>query len=146
MKPGVIPYSVNAPFWSDGLHKERCIALPGGETIDYTKTRGWNFPDKTVLVKSFALELEEGNPASRKWIETRFLTKQDGEWYGYTYLWNDAGTDADAGAGGRDRPDVHDRHAGRRPRADVALPEPGRVHGLPQPGGELRPRPVRRCR
>jgi len=22
--PGVIPYSVNAPFWSDGAHKERC--------------------------------------------------------------------------------------------------------------------------
>ena len=30
----------------------------------------------------------------RKWIETRFLTKQTGEWYGYSYLWNDAGTDA----------------------------------------------------
>src|SRR5205823_6510764 len=26
MKPGVIPYSVNAPFWSDGLHKERFLA------------------------------------------------------------------------------------------------------------------------
>src|SRR5207302_8416788 len=31
----------------------------------------------------------------RKWIETRFLTRQGGEWYGYTYLWNDAGTDAE---------------------------------------------------
>src|SRR4029450_7886025 len=28
MKPGVIPYSVNAPFWSDGAHKERWLALP----------------------------------------------------------------------------------------------------------------------
>jgi uncharacterized repeat protein (TIGR03806 family) len=95
MKPGVIPYSVNAPFWSDGLHKERWLALPGDETIDYTKTRGWNFPDKTVIVKSFAIEQEEGKPASRKWIETRFLTKQQGEWFGYSYLWNDAGTDAE---------------------------------------------------
>jgi glucose/arabinose dehydrogenase/mono/diheme cytochrome c family protein len=95
MKPGVVPYSVAAPFWSDGMHKERWIALPGSETIGFTKTRGWNFPDKTVLVKSFAVEGEEGNPASRKWIETRFLTRQEGEWYGYTYRWNDAGTDAD---------------------------------------------------
>lgn len=94
MKPGVISYSVNAPFWSDGLHKERWLALPGKETIDYTKTRGWNFPDKTVIVKSFAIEQEDGAPASRKWIETRFLTKQQGEWFGYSYLWNDAATDA----------------------------------------------------
>jgi hypothetical protein len=55
-------------------------------------------------VKSFAVEQEEGNPVSRKWVETRFLTKQDGEWYGYTYLWNEAGTDADlVPAGGTDK-------------------------------------------
>jgi mono/diheme cytochrome c family protein len=77
------------------MHKERWLALPGSETICFTKTRGWNFPDRTVLVKSFAVEQEEGNAASRKWIETRFLTKQEGEWFGYSYRWNDAGTDAE---------------------------------------------------
>ena len=41
----------------------------------------------------------------RKWIETRFLTKQDGEWFGYTYVWND----------GADR-----RRAGRRRRGWTA--------------------------
>jgi uncharacterized repeat protein (TIGR03806 family) len=94
MKPGVIPYSVNAPFWSDGMHKERWLALPAGETIRYTRNRGWEFPDRTVLVKSFAVELKEGDPASRQWIETRFLTKHNGEWFGYSYLWNDEQTDA----------------------------------------------------
>jgi uncharacterized repeat protein (TIGR03806 family) len=94
MKPGVIPYSVNAAFWSDGMHKERFLALPDGGTIDFKRSRGWEFPDRTVLVKSFALETTEGDPKSRKWVETRFLTKQSGEWYGYSYLWNDAGTDA----------------------------------------------------
>jgi uncharacterized repeat protein (TIGR03806 family) len=93
MKPGVIPYSVNAPFWSDGAHKERFLAVPEGQ-IEYRRTNGWEFPNKTVVVKSFALETREGDPASRKWIETRFLTKQSGEWYGYSYVWNDAGTDA----------------------------------------------------
>lgn len=97
MKPGVVPYSVNAPFWSDGMHKERWIALPAGTAIDFTRTRGWNFPDKTVLVKSFA-----GEPG--KWAETRFLTKQDGEWCGYSYVWNADGTDADlVPAAGMDR-------------------------------------------
>jgi hypothetical protein len=46
-----------------------------------------------VLVKSFALEMEEGNPASRRWIETRFLTKQQGDWFGYSYQWNDEQTE-----------------------------------------------------
>ncbi len=93
--PGVIPYSVNASFWSDGLHKERFLALPSGEAIGYKRNRGWDFPDKTVIVKSFALETEDGQSASRKWIETRFLTKQGTEWFGYSYRWNDAGTDAE---------------------------------------------------
>jgi glucose/arabinose dehydrogenase len=94
MQLALIPYSVNAPLWSDGAYKERWIALPGSDShIDYTSSRGWNFPDKTVLVKSFALEIEEGNPGSRRWIETRFLTKQDGEWFGYSYQWNEEQTE-----------------------------------------------------
>jgi glucose/arabinose dehydrogenase len=95
MQPGMIPYSVNAPLWSDGAHKERWLGLPGADSkIDYTRTRGWGFPDKTVIVKSFALELEEGKPKTRRWVETRFLTKQGKEWFGYSYLWNDDQTDA----------------------------------------------------
>jgi uncharacterized repeat protein (TIGR03806 family) len=94
MKPGVIPYSVNAPFWSDGLYKERFLALPAGEKIPFSARGGWNLPEKTVIVKSFAIEDHERDPSSRKWIETRFLTKQAGEWYGYSYVWNEAGTDA----------------------------------------------------
>ena len=48
-----------------------------------------------MIVKSFAIERREGDPTSRQWIETRFLTKQEGEWYGYSYRWNDQGTDAE---------------------------------------------------
>lgn len=94
MKPGVIPYSVNAPLWSDGAYKERFLFVPDNEKIDFTRSRGWNFPELTVIVKSFALEMQPGDPSSKRWIETRFLTKQHGEWYGYSYLWNDEQTDA----------------------------------------------------
>ena len=94
-EPALIPYTVNAPLWSDGAYKERYIALPGDDSqIEFTASGGWNFPDRAVLVKSFALETEEGNPRSRRWIETRFLTKQEGEWVGYSYLWNEAQTEA----------------------------------------------------
>jgi mono/diheme cytochrome c family protein len=92
--PALVPYSVNSPLWSDGAHKERFIALPGDTRIDYANTRGWNFPEGAVLVKTFALDLEHGNPATRKRIETRLLTKTQGQWYGYTYEWNDQQTEA----------------------------------------------------
>jgi glucose/arabinose dehydrogenase len=99
MQPGVVPYSVNSPLWSDGAHKERFIAIPHKEGVDmrigFATSRGWNFPDETVLVKSFALETVAGDPSSRRWIETRFLTRQAGEWVGYSYIWNDEQTDAE---------------------------------------------------
>ena len=92
--PALIPYSVNSPLWSDAAHKERFIALPSDSKIAFTPDRGWNFPDGTVLVKTFSLDLEDGNPASRHRIETRLLTQQQSEWVGYSYAWNDAQTDA----------------------------------------------------
>jgi uncharacterized repeat protein (TIGR03806 family) len=105
MQPGLIPYSVNAQLWSDGAYKERYIGIPGDNpSISITPSGGWNFPDGTVLVKSFALEMEEGKPKSRRWIETRFLTKQQKEWAGYSYIWNDEQTEAMlVGGGGQDK-------------------------------------------
>lgn len=102
--PGVIPYEINAPFWSDNAIKERFFALPGDGKISIKGDRAWAFDDGAVTVKSFALELEPGNPASRKRVETRVVLKQDDHWVGYTYAWNDEQTDADlVEAGGLDR-------------------------------------------
>ena len=103
MVPGVVPYEPASPLWSDGTYKARFFALPPTmkqegtivpAKIGVTNARGWNFPDGTVLVKSFAIDEEEGNPATRKWIETRFMLKEQGEWAGYSYEWNDEQTDA----------------------------------------------------
>ena len=104
MADGILPYSVIAELWSDGAYKERYLAIPrvGASDVEPAKDRligvteahGWEFPDETVIVKSFAIEREAGNPASRRWIETRFFTRQEGEWVGYSYKWNDEQTDA----------------------------------------------------
>lgn len=92
--PGVIPYSINAPFWSDGAHKERFFALPGDKQIAFDGKKDWVWDDGAVTVKSFSLDFEEGNPKSRKYIETRIVLKQDDHWVGYSYLWNEDQTDA----------------------------------------------------
>lgn len=116
LKPatGVIPYSVNAELWSDGAYKERYLAIPGDGKIEYETVTypqpapgslpGWRFPDGTVLVKTFFLETEAGNPKSRRRLETRLLhaerypgTEEVGDqvWNGYTYVWNEDQTDAE---------------------------------------------------
>jgi uncharacterized repeat protein (TIGR03806 family) len=116
LKPatGLIPYSVNSELWSDGATKERYIAIPGDGKIEYETVTypqpapgsipGWRFPDDTVLVKTFFMELETGNPTTRRRMETRLLhnhrypgTEEVGDsvWSGYTYIWNDDQTDAE---------------------------------------------------
>jgi uncharacterized repeat protein (TIGR03806 family) len=94
MHPALIPYTVNAALWSDGAHKDRWIALPDETRIEFTEKGGWNFPDGAVLVKTFSLDQQAGEPTSRRRIETRLLTKQQGEWQGYSYVWNEQQTDA----------------------------------------------------
>jgi len=93
--PGVMAYSINAPFWSDGASKERFFALPGSAAIDFKADKLWDWDDGAVTVKSFALNFEEGNPASKKYIETRIVLKQHDQWLGYTYRWNNEQTDAE---------------------------------------------------
>ena len=75
--PALIPYSVNAPLWSDGAEKERFIALPNDSKIEFGTSHGWNCPDGTVLVKTFSIDMEARNPNSRRRIETRLLPRQE---------------------------------------------------------------------
>jgi len=89
----LIPYAINAPFWSDGADKERAIGLPNGLNIAVPSGGDWEPPNGTVLVKHFRV-------ASRL-VETRlFMRHPDGVWAGYTYQWNQAQTDATRVIGG----------------------------------------------
>jgi uncharacterized repeat protein (TIGR03806 family) len=85
--PGMIPYSVNAALWSDGADKERFLAIPDGGKIRIGSDGDWDFPNGTVLIKTFRFD--------GKRIETRlFMRHGDGEWAGYSYEWNSDETDA----------------------------------------------------
>jgi uncharacterized repeat protein (TIGR03806 family) len=91
---GLVPYAINAPFWSDGANKDRYIAIPDGETISIDANDDWVFPPGTVLVKNFRL--------NGQLIETRHLMRHpDGIWGGYTYEWNPGQTEATRVRGGR---------------------------------------------
>jgi uncharacterized repeat protein (TIGR03806 family) len=106
--PGVIPYNVANPLWSDAAAKKRWIILPNNgahdtaaEKIVFSEEGNWQFPAGTVFVKHFEVALDEDNPASTKRLETRFLIcTAGGGKYGVTYKWNAAGTDAELLASG----------------------------------------------
>jgi uncharacterized repeat protein (TIGR03806 family) len=94
VEPGVIPYAVQVAGWADGAVAQRFMAVPGEARVEYDSGGSWRFPDGTALVQTLALEREDGNPASRLRVETRVLVRQDGEWAGYSYRWNEEETDA----------------------------------------------------
>ena len=53
------------------------------------------FPEGTIIVKTFYYYLDNRNPdLGTNIIETRLLIKKEGQWNVATYVWNDAQTDA----------------------------------------------------
>ncbi len=94
VSPGVIPYDMIEPFWSDGAEKSRWMAIPNNgshnttaERISFSVDGNWDFPRGAVLIKHFEL-------GGRR-LETRFEVKGDDDVYYYlTYKWNAAQTDA----------------------------------------------------
>ncbi|MGB9688508.1 PQQ-dependent sugar dehydrogenase [Thermogutta sp.] len=107
---GLLPYDVNVPLWSDGAMKQRFLALPRGQSVTFSEKGQWQFPEGTVLVKTFFLPAsamaagqsprtvsaaELANPRQWRRLETRLLVRTPEGWQGYTYVWNDAQTDAE---------------------------------------------------
>jgi len=95
--PGVYPFDVAAPMWNDGATAKRFVALPGTNTASY-EGRGENarpkFPTNTVFARTLSLELERGQPATARKVETQLLHFDGRQWRAYAYRWNDAQTDA----------------------------------------------------
>lgn len=93
--PGILPYSINLPFWSDTAIKSRWFSVPNTNlTIGFSPNSNWNFPAGTVWIKNFNLELTNGVPGSQIRLETRLLVKNDSGVYGVTYRWGGSKTNA----------------------------------------------------
>jgi putative heme-binding domain-containing protein len=89
--PGVLPFGVNAPAWCDGAAGERWIGIPGTGTIqlvdkisDWPRESVW--PKDSVVAKTLSLE--------KRKLETQVLHFDGQSWNGYSYVWNEAQSDA----------------------------------------------------
>ena len=92
--PGVVNYSINAELWSDGARADRLMAIPGEGRAEVDGKGLWRLPDGSVLARTVMLDLVEGDPASRRRLETQVLHREGGSWRPYTYIWDDAQADA----------------------------------------------------
>jgi uncharacterized repeat protein (TIGR03806 family) len=100
--PGILPYDVNAPLWSDRAVKKRWIAVPNDgnfdsaeEQITFRSNKEWTFPEGTVFIKHFELPVTTGPAGKTARLETRFFViAKGGSAYGLTYKWNTEGTEA----------------------------------------------------
>lgn len=93
--PGLLPYEPNLRFWSDHAKKSRWFMIPDGTSeMTWSENDPWTYPEGMLWVKHFDLELERGNPATARRIETRILVKNASGNYGVSYRWNEDGTEA----------------------------------------------------
>jgi uncharacterized repeat protein (TIGR03806 family) len=93
--PGIIPYEINVPFWSDDAIKSRWFSIPDSSLlVDFDPTGPFSFPASSVWIKHFEMEMTSGDPASRRRLETRFLVRTENGIYGVTYRWNEEETEA----------------------------------------------------
>jgi putative heme-binding domain-containing protein len=103
--PGVVAFSINAEQWADHATAERFVALPNHSSIkayDAPVSVGDNFfrrpiffPADGVLAKTLSIEMERGNPKSRRRLETQILHFEGMDCHGYTYRWNQEQSDAE---------------------------------------------------
>ena len=95
--PGVLPYELNLPQWTDGIPARRWISVPTGKTIGFSDDGRWKLPPGTVLVQHFEVPAElTGEGKAQQRLETRVLVVQpDGAYYGVGYRWRPDQSDAD---------------------------------------------------
>lgn len=86
---------LSSTLFTDYAQKQRLIKVPEGTQITRLKDNSVDFPDGTILVKTFYYDHDERDPTlGRRIIETRLLIKESATWNVATYQWNQNQTDA----------------------------------------------------
>ncbi len=106
---GVLPFEIAEPMWQDGAKAQRFVALSEGKSIQTTVSGPADKPNYKVEWPAdsvLARTITVGQPSrlsdatgtvalpARK-IETQVLHFDGETWNGYSYRWNDQGTDAE---------------------------------------------------
>ncbi len=101
----VIIYELGSSLFTDFAYKQRLIKIPEGTEIKKVDNGLPNYPNGTIIVKTFYyLNDERDSTQGKRIIETRLLVKNNETWSVADYLWNDSQTDAFLIESGYDTP------------------------------------------
>lgn len=88
VNPGIVPYELNVPFWSDGAVKKRWFSIPNLDgKMTFDPTNAWLTPTGSVWIKHFTIQTNTSDPNAVRRLETRFIVRNSNGVYGVTYRW-----------------------------------------------------------
>lgn len=86
---------LSSVLFTDYAHKQRLIKVPESEQLERTVDGSIDFPNGSILVKTFYYYNDERDfSLGKRIIETRIMVKEDGLWNVATYIWNTEQSDA----------------------------------------------------
>ncbi len=90
-------------LFTDYSHKQRLVKVPAGTQMTRLANGSIDFPNGTILVKTFFYYNDESDTTlGKRIIETRLLIRASDTWNAATYIWNQAQTDATLTLNGSD--------------------------------------------
>lgn len=136
----VFAYDVNAPLFSDYAEKARFIALPLGTKMKYHAESAFEFPVGTTLIKNFYYSHEQAHPErGRRILETRLLTKDETGWKSWTYVWDDAQSEAFLEVAGATLPATWRDVSGKKQSVEYLVPNLNQCKGCHSFDGQFVP-------
>ncbi|OQP46103.1 hypothetical protein A4D02_32420 [Niastella koreensis] len=98
-------YELATGLFTDYTEKQRLIKVPAGTAITAVNDGLPQFPNGTILVKTFYYFNDKRAPAKgKRLIETRLLIKNNNQWVAGTYVWNPEQTGATLATSGSNTP------------------------------------------
>lgn len=138
--PGVVPYALNAPLFSDYAHKLRFVRLPDGSQVEYNPDSVFQFPKGTAIVKTFFYYIDERDTSKgKRLMETRVLLHEQKGWVSLPYIWNEDQSDATLEVAGGDAQVTWIDAAGQQRKVHYQVPNMNQCKTCHEKNGVLTP-------
>lgn len=138
---GVLPYDLVTPLFSDYAEKARFVWMPEGTSAELIQEEEtFSFPQNAVLIKNFYYPLDARNlQLGKQMIETRLLIRRDQGWEAWSYIWNDAQSDAILDIAGDVKPVTWLDERGQKRQVSFIIPNKNQCKGCHEYQKQLRP-------
>lgn len=96
---------LNSVLFTDFAYKQRLVKLPSGTKMTRLADNSIEFPNGTILSKTFFYYIDERDSSlGKNIIETRLMIKEDDKWNAASYRWNESQSEAFLQLNGSSKP------------------------------------------